>query len=366
MAYRQQGNPFSRKTSSPLFNNKNKSISTILPSQGNVKTTIDDTNLNEQGESQTQVVDNAYNKIQQRIKEINNFYNSFNNLDDMSSEDITRFDEMEPEMINNLENSERNFIRVSDSINRVNKSPFNYNSPLNDNHDGWEETLQDERGGYDVGEWGNETRVTNPDGSVTITQTRDLNKQGSGGEGFVNPNNPDQTWDEWLKTPEGQEWQSKNTGQDTRTRTIRKREPISSVSKLTPSTIEPTTNDERSIDKIETRKVISSEDQKRMIQEMETRRKEDEKSNRKRKRKNFFRKIGWALGDVGDAIGDVGGFVLGNTGRSLVDIATAPVDLVRSIRPCRTCRKGIFDPSQMGILGGRSGLAQNLFSQYRR
>ena len=138
------------------------------------------------------------------------------------------------------------------------------------------------------------------------------------------------------------------------------------MSTLTGETIEPVTGDERSIDKIETRQVISPEQQKRMMEDMETRRKEDEKSNRRRKRKNVFRKIGWAVDDVGDAIGDVGGFVLGNTGRSLVDIATAPVDLIRSIRPCRTCRKGIIDPSQIGILGGRSGLAQNVLSQYRR
>lgn len=365
MAYKQQGNPFNRKTSSPLFNNTNKSISTMLPSQGNIKTTIDDTNLNKQGQTQTQVVDNAYNKIQQRIKEMDNFYNSFNNLNNMSSDDITRFDEMEPEMINNLENSERNFIRVSDSINRVNKSPFNYNSPLNDNHD-WTETLQDERGGYDVGEWGDETRVENPDGSITITQTRDLTKKNSGGEGFANPNNPDQTWDEWIQTPEGQEWKSKNSGKDTRTRTIRKREALQPVSTLTGETIEPVNSDERSIDRIETRKIISPEEQDRIIKDIDTRRKEDEKSNRRRKRKNFFRKIGWALDDVGDAIGDVGGFVLGNTGRSLIDIATAPVDLIRSIRPCRNCKKGIFDPSQIGIIGGRSGLAQNAFRQYRR
>ena len=43
----------------------------------NKVTTIDNTNLNPQGETQQEVVNQAYNNIQNRINEMNKFYNSF-------------------------------------------------------------------------------------------------------------------------------------------------------------------------------------------------------------------------------------------------------------------------------------------------
>ena len=347
MGYKQHNNPFSRKTSSPLFKgHTNRTISVMLPSNTNKVTTIDNTNLNPQGETQQEVVNQAYNNIQNRINEMNKFYNSFDDLNNMSEEDITRFDEMEPEVQNNLNESERNFIRVSDSINNVNKrfSPIKMNSPLNDNHWEWDEQLQDERGGYDVGEWGNETRVENPDGSITITQTRDLNKQDGGGGGFEHPEGL--TWTEWLQTPEGKEWSSKNPGQDTRSRTIRKREPLQPVSVLDGEKIQI---DEREIETPEIKKIVTpftEEQMQRKRKEIEQKRKDDERSKRKRKRKRFFNNIGYALGDAVDFVGDVGKFVVGNTGRTLVDIAATPVDAVRGVvGACRSCRKGIFDPS---------------------
>ena len=64
-----------------------------------------------------------------------------------------------------------------------NRTPLNRRSPLNNTEDiQWNEELFD-RGdmNYNQGEWGNETQVVNPDGSITITQTRDLDRQ-SGGE----------------------------------------------------------------------------------------------------------------------------------------------------------------------------------------
>ena len=368
MGYKQHNNPFSRKTSSPLFKgHTNRTISVMLPSNTNKVTTIDNTNLNPQGETQQEVVNQAYNNIQNRINEMNKFYNSFDDLNNMSEEDITRFDEMEPEVQNNLNESERNFIRVSDSINNVNKrfSPIKMNSPLNDNHWEWDEQLQDERGGYDVGEWGNETRVENPDGSITITQTRDLNKQDGGGGGFEHPEGL--TWTEWLQTPEGKEWSSKNPGQDTRSRTIRKREPLQPVSVLDGEKIQI---DEREIETPEIKKIVTpftEEQMQRKRKEIEQKRKDDERSKRKRKRKRFFNNIGYALGDAVDFVGDVGKFVVGNTGRTLVDIAATPVDAVRGVvGACRSCRKGIFDPSYLSIAGGRRGLTAGLFGRYRR
>jgi hypothetical protein len=349
MGYKQNNNPFSRRTSSPLFSNHtNRTITTMLPSKNKVVTSIDNKNLNEQGETQQEVVNQAYNNIQSRINEMNNFYNTFDDLNSMSEEDITRFDEMEPEIRNNLDDSERNFIRVSDSINNVNKrfSPIKMNSPLNDNHD-WEETLQDERGGYNVGEWGNETRVENPDGSITITQTRDLDRQSGGGEGFQHPDGL--SWGEWLQTPAGKKWSSENSGQDTRTRTLRKREPVKPVSTITGENI----TDEREMEVPEIKQVVtpfSEDDMKRKRKEIELRQKEDERSKRKGKRKRFFNNIGYALGDAVDFVGDVGKFVVGNTGRSIVDVATAPIDAVRGVvGACRSCRKGIFDPGYLSI-----------------
>ena len=369
MGYKQNNNPFSRKTSSPLFSNHtNRSISVMLPSNKNVVTTIDNKNLNEQGETQQQVVNQAYNNIQNRISEMNDFYNTFDDLNNMSEEDITRFDEMEPEVVNNLNDSERNFIRVSDSVNNVNKrfSPIKMTSPLNDNHWEWDEELQDERGGYNVGEWGNETQVENPDGSITITQTRDLDKKSGGGEGFQHPEGL--SWGEWLQTPAGKTWSSENSGQDVRTRTIRKREPLKPVSTLDPQNdITEVTGDEREFTPPNIAKRLTEDDMNRKRKEIEQRRKDDERSKKRRKRKRFFNNIGYALGDAVDFVGDVGKFVVGNTGRSIVDVATAPIDAVRGIvGACRSCRKGIFDPGYLSIAGGRRGLAQNLFRNYRR
>ncbi len=368
MGYKQHNNPFSRRTSSPLFKgHTNKTISIMLPSNTNKVTTIDNTNLNEQGETQEQVINQAYNNVQNRINEINKFYNSFDDLNNMSEEDITRFDEMEPEVINSLNDSERNFIRVSDSINNVNKrfSPIKMNSPLNDNHWEWDENLQDEREDYVVGEWGNETRTENPDGSITITQTRDLTKEDGGGGGFEHPEGL--TWPEWLQTPEGKEWRSKNPGQDVRTRTIRKREPIKPVSVLDGEKIQI---DEREIETPEIRRVVTpmtEEQMKRKRKEIEQQRKEDERSKRRGKRKRFFNNIGYALGDAVDFVGDVGKFVIGNTGRTIVDIAATPIDAVRGVvGACRSCRKGIFDPGYLSIAGGRRGLTTGLFQNYRR
>ena len=105
----------------------------------------------------------------------------------------------------------------------------------------------------------------------------------------------------------------------------------------------------------------------RKRKEIEQRRKDDERSKRKRKRKRFFNNIGYALGDAVDFVGDVGKFVIGNTGRSIVDIAATPIDAVRGVvGACRSCRKGIFDPGYLSIAGGRRGLTAGLFGRYRR
>ena len=372
MGYKQSNNPFSRRTSSPLFSGHNRSMTVMLPSSRNkITTSIDNTNLNEQGQNQSFVLNNAYKTIQQRINEANNFANDFN-LDNMSLEEATRFDEAEANAMKNLSEAEENFIRVSDSINNVNKkrfTPLKMTSPLNDNHD-WEETLQDERDGYNVGDWGNETRVENPDGSITITQTRDLNKQGGGGGGFVNPAQPNQTWDEWLETPEGIEWRSKNPGQDTRSRTIRKREPSRAVSTLTGEGI---TDVSRDIDIPEIRKVVTpmtEDDMNRKRREIEQSRKDDERSNRKRRRKRWWSNV---TGDIGDFVGDVGRGI-GNVGRGigkgaefvgrgLLDVALAPVDITRgALFPCNYCNKGLGSNimDRTSLFGGRRGLRKLL------
>ena len=246
-----------------------------------------------------------------------------------------------------------------------NRTPLNRRSPLNNTEDiQWNEELFD-RGdmNYNQGEWGNETQVVNPDGSITITQTRDLDRQ-SGGEEFVHPDGL--SWGEWLQTPAGIKWNEANTGQDTRSRTIRKREPIQPISTISGEGIAEVTGDDRNLDLINTGRHYTDEDMETIKSEIEQRKKDDERSGRRRKRRRFWNNVGGAIGDVLKPIGRAGEFVLGNTGRSLVDIATTPVDLVRSIRPCRSCRKGIFDPSQMGVIGGRSGLAQGLFRKWRR
>ena len=366
MGYKQSNNPFSRRTSSPLFNNHaNKTISIMLPSNKQQVTTIDNTNLNDQGETQEQVINQAYNNIQNRINEMNKFYDNYD-LDNMTEEEASTFDEMQPEVMNNIDDAERNFIRVSDSINNVNKrfSPIKMNSPLNDNHD-WDENLQDEREGYNVGEWGNETRTENPDGSITITQTRDLTREGSGGDNFEHPEGL--TWTEWLQTPEGKEWSKKNRGQDTRSKTIRKREPVSVLSTIDSEDIVDVSRDPETPEIRRFVTPVDDDEIKRIKKEIKQRRKEDERSKRRTKRKRFFRNIGYALGDAVDFVGDVGEFVIGNTGRTIVDIAATPIDAVRGVvGACRSCRKGIFDPSYLSIGGGNRGLTTGLFQNYRR
>ena len=372
MGYKQNNNPFSRRTSSPLFKGHNRSMTVMLPSKNNITTSIDNTNLNEQGQTQSFVLNNAYNTIQQRINEANSFADNFD-LDNMSLEEATRFDEAEANAMKNLNEAEQNFIRVSDSINNVNKkrfSPIKMTSPLNDNHWEWDENLQDERDGYDVGEWGNETQVTNPDGSITITQTRDLNKQGGGGGGFVNPANPEQTWDEWLETPEGIEWKSKNPGQDSRSRTIRKREPLKPVSTITGEEIENVTRD---IETPEIKRVVtpmSEDDMNRKRKEIEQQRKDDERSGRKRRRKRWWSNV---TGDIGDFVGDIGRGI-GNVGkgigkgaefvgRGLLDVALAPVDITRgALFPCKYCNKGLGSNimDRTSLFGGRRGLRKLL------
>ncbi len=370
MGYKQNNNPFSRRTSSPLFKGHNRSMTVMLPSKNEITTSIDNTNLNEQGQNQSFVLNNAYNTIQQRINEINSFADDFD-LDNMSLEEATRFDEAEANAMKNLSEAEQNFIRVSDSINNVNKkrfSPIKMTSPLNDNHWEWDEQLQDERDGYDVGEWGNETRTKNPDGSITITQTRDLSKQGGGSESFQHPDGL--SWSEWLETPKGKEWKSKNPGQDTRSRTIRKREPIQSVSTITGEGIEDVSRD---IETPEIRRVVtpmSEDEMNRKRKEIEQRRKDDERSGRKRRRKQWWSNV---TGDIGDFVGDIGrglggvGRGIGKgaefVGRGLLDVALAPVDITRgALFPCKYCNKGLGSNivDRTSLFGGRRGLRKLL------
>jgi hypothetical protein len=373
MAYKQKANPFSRKSSSPLFNNHNTNAINVMLTDGkNVSTSIDNTNLNAQGETQSQVTNRAYENIQNRINEMNKFYNSFDDLSNMSQEEIDRFDTGESGARENISNAERNFVRVSDSINNVNKrTPLNYNSPLNDNHD-WEETLAggDERGGYNVGEWGEEERVVLPNGDIKFIQRRDLNRNDEGGDGGgAGGGEPGmENWAEWIKTPEGQAWREQQTLEDTRSRIVKKREPIRSVTTLDPETeITEVTGDEREFTPPNIAKKLTEDDMNRMRDQIEINKKQDERSKRKRRRKKFWGGIGDTLGDIGKGIGRGAEFVLGNTGRSIVDIATLPVDLARSVRPgCRSCRKGLLDSRTIGIGGGDRGLAQGLFNKWRR
>lgn len=372
MAYKQKANPFSRKSSSPLFNNHNtKAINVMLSDGKNVSTSIDNTNLNAQGETQSQVTNRAYENIQNRINEMNKFYNSFENLNDMSQEEIDRFDTGEGDAKQNISDAERNFVRVSDSINNVNKrTPLNYNSPLNDNHD-WEETLAggDEREGYNVGEWGEEERVVLPNGDIKFIQKRNLNRNDEGGDGGSGGGEPGmENWAEWIKTPEGQAWREQQTLEDTRSRIVKKREPIRSVTTLDPETdITEVTGDEREFTPPNIAKKLTEDDMNRMRDQIEINKKQDERSKRKRRRKKFWGGIGDTLGGIGKGIGRGAEFVLGNTGRSIVDIATLPVDLARSVRPgCRSCRKGLIDSRTIGIGGGDRGLAQGLFNKWRR
>jgi hypothetical protein len=290
----------------------------------------------------------------------------------MSQEEIDRFDTGEKTVQQNISNAEKNFVRVSDSINNVNKrTPLNYNSPLNDNHD-WEETLAggDERGGYNVGEWGEEERVVLPNGDIKFIQRRDLNRNDEGGDGGgAGGGEPGmENWAEWIKTPEGQAWREQQTLEDTRSRILKKREPIKSVTTLDPETeITEVTGDEREFTPPNIAKKLTEDDMNRMRDQVEINKKEDERSKRKRRRKKFWGGIGDTLGDIGKGIGRGAEFVLGNTGRSIVDIATLPVDLARSVRPgCRSCRKGLLDSRTIGIGGGDRGLAQGLFNKWRR
>jgi hypothetical protein len=367
MAYNQKTNPFNRKTSSPLFNNHNtRAINVVLPSKRNISTSIDNTNLNAQGETQSQVTNQAYQNIQNRINEMSKFYNSFEDLNNMSQEEIDRFDTGEKTVQQNISNAEKNFVRVSDSINNVNKrTPLNYNSPLNDNHD-WKETLAggDERSGYNVGDWGEEERIVLPNGDIKFIQKRNLNRndEGSGGgePGMEN-------WAEWIKTPEGQAWQEQQTLEDTRSRIVKKREPIRSVTTLDPADITEVTGDDREFTPPNIEKRLTEDDMNRMRDQIEINKKEDERSKRKRRRKKFWGGIGDTLGGIGKGIGRGAEFVLGNTGRSIVDIATLPVDLARSVRPgCRSCRKGLLDHRTIGAIGGDRGLAQGLFNKWRK
>ena len=294
MAYKQKANPFSRKSSSPLFNNHNTNAINVMLTDGkNVSTSIDNTNLNAQGETQSQVTNRAYENIQNRINEMNKFYNSFDDLNNMSQEEIDRFDTGESSARENISNAERNFVRVSDSINNVNKrTPLNYNSPLNDNHD-WEETLAggDERGGYNVGEWGEEERVVLPNGDIKFIQRRDLNRNDEGGDGGgAGGGEPGmENWAEWIKTPEGQAWQEQQTLEDTRSRIVKKREPIRSVTTLDPETeITEVTGDEREFTPPNIAKKLTEDDMNRMRDQIEINKKEDERSKRKKKKKKVL------------------------------------------------------------------------------
>ena len=48
-------------------------------------------------------------------------------------------------------------------------------------------------------------------------------------------------------------------------------------------------------------------------------------------------------------------------------IPATPIDAVRGVvGACRSCRKGIFDPSYLSIGGGNRGLTTGLFQNYRR
>ena len=61
--------------------------------------------------------------------------------------------------------------------------------------------------GYTAGE----EQLISDEGGVKTYRT-DYTKPGGGSGGFKNPAKPDQTWDEWLQTPEGQNWKEKNPG----------------------------------------------------------------------------------------------------------------------------------------------------------
>lgn len=372
MAYNQKANPFSRKTSSPLFNNHNTTaINVVLPSRRNISTSIDNTNLNAEGETQSQVTNEAYQNIQNRINEMSEFYNSFKNLNNMSQEEIDRFDTGEGSIKENISDAEKNFVRISDSINNVNKrvTPLNRNSPLNNNHD-WEETLSggDEREGYNVGDWGEEEKIVLPNGDIKFIQKRNLNRIDQGGNGSGGGEPGMENWSEWIKTPEGQAWQEKQSLEDSRSRIVKKREPIESITTLDPGGVTELTGDEREFTPPNITKRVTPEEESRMRDQIEINKKEDERSKRQRRRKKFWGGIGDAIGDVGKGIGRGAEFVLGNTGRSIVDIATLPVDLARSVRGggCRSCRKGLIDTRTIGIGGGDRGLAQNLFNKWRK
>ncbi len=69
MAYNQANNPFNRKTSSPLFN---RTTTVTLPNGQKVVTSIDNTNLNPQGETQSDVVNRNYQDLLNAINQYNN------------------------------------------------------------------------------------------------------------------------------------------------------------------------------------------------------------------------------------------------------------------------------------------------------
>jgi len=53
MAFKQNNNPFSRKTSSLLSKgDPNRTVTVTLPNNNQITTSIDNTNLNEKGETQ--------------------------------------------------------------------------------------------------------------------------------------------------------------------------------------------------------------------------------------------------------------------------------------------------------------------------
>ena len=369
MAFKQNNNPFSRKTSSLLSKgDPNRTVTVTLPNNNQITTSIDNTNLNEKGETQSHVINDAFNTIKQLTENYNSIGDNYN-LTNMSLEEATRFDEAEANAMNNLSEARQNFIRVSDSINNVNKkrfSPIKMTSPLNDNHDNdersgeWEYNLDDGEGLTTKGEWGNETRTRNPDGTTTVTQTRNLTGEDSGGSGgdFYHPQGL--SWDEWLQTPEGKTYLLGKQGQDTRSRTIRKQVGFDSDSEIkNPWEI----NSPEIIRKVG----YTPEDVDRMKKQIEIRKNIDEKEKRKRKRKRWWSNttsdIGDFVVDLGEGVGKGVGKGAEFLGKGIIDVATAPIDIARGlITPCSDCRGGLFGNIQdkTSLLGGRRGLRKML------